>query len=216
MLNRRQFVLNSATVAGTLAVGGTSLLEMACNSATALAETEKFEPIVINVINLACVISSGLPVCGTMEQTIQNDYATVIDLWTKYLAMVTPTSTAWEGLNAAFNTFTQNTAEVFTLATGLNAPEITAIVASAEVLLSTIEALFPVAPTGASSARSARFVNRVAPLPTQIVHGKQVVNASALQGWVSDYNLKLETAHKRYPQAKVTKVKFHSKLFWVK
>jgi hypothetical protein len=210
-INRRQFIGYSSAAAATTLIGGSALFELGCSSATALAEVEKFEPLVTNVLNLACVVSSGLSICGTMEQTIQNDYSTVVDLWTKYNALVaagTATSAAWNDLNAAFNLFTQNTMEIFSLATGLNVPEITAIVAAAEVLLSTIEALFPGAPAGTTMrmAKSARF-SKSTPLPTQIdKHGRATINKDSLDNWRKEYNENVDTAHHKYPSARLQKI----------
>lgn len=172
----------------------------ACNSATALADVQRFEPVVINALNLACVISPGAGICGAMQVTVTNDYNTVVKLWADYNAAAaagTATSALWNDLNAAFATFEEDSAQIFSLGLGLNAPELTAIIAAAQVLLATIEVLFPSAPAGALRAASKKFSKyRVAGPYDQ----KWVRN------WRHDYNEKLSVAQKLHPTAKLRKV----------
>jgi len=181
------FVLSLAVAMGTMPL-------MGCNSATALADVQKFEPVVVNALVLACAISSGLPNCGTMQTTITADYNLVLQLWTDYNAAVkagTATAALWNDLNAAFTTFEKDSAAIFAAASGLNAPEVTAIVAAAQVLLGAIEALFPSSPAG--------------------VAGPSVFRASRsgnfnLKAWRKDYNEKLDIAQRMHPSVRLAKV----------
>ena len=196
--NRRQFLQSSATVAAsTMLVGATAILEVACNSTTALAEVERFEPVILNALTLACAISSGLPVCGTMQTKITTDYNTVIQLWTDYnkaVAAGTSTAAIWNDLNAAFTVFEEDSSLIFAAATGLNAPELTAIVAAAQVLLAAIEAAFPAAPAGATKA-----------MPVKFKSARQ--SNFNLGAWTKDYNNKLDIAHKMHPGVPLKKIR---------
>src|SRR5271154_5525766 len=127
--------LSMAVVMMTVAIPMATLSTTGCNSATALADVKKFEPIVINVLNLICTINPSEPICGTGLQTIEGDYTTVVQLWTDYNAAVaagTSTVAAWNILNAAFTTFENDSALIFSLGLGLNSTEVTAIVVSAQ------------------------------------------------------------------------------------
>lgn len=181
------FVLASSIAMGTMPL-------MGCNSATALADVKKLEPVLTNALVLACAIQSGLPICGTMQATITNDYNLVLQLWTDYNSAVkagTATQVLWNDLNAAFTTFEKDSASIFAAAGGLNAPEVTAIVAAAQVLLGAIEAMFPSSPSGASgpivfkASRSANF---------------------NLKAWRADYNQKLAIAQRAHPNVRLAKV----------
>lgn len=186
-----------------------------CSSTAALAEVEKFEPVVLNVLNLACVIAPSAA-CGSLQSTFSTDYNSVVQLWGEWntaVAAGTSTSAMWNDLNAAFSLLMNDSAQIFALVPGLNSPEITAIVASAQILLATIEALFPGAPAGATALRSARF-SGVKPLPIQSDHGKTTVSRPALKAWADSYNGSVEVAHQKYPSARLQKVKFH-KFLWV-
>src|SRR5580692_8224835 len=100
----------------TCAIAMSTMVTTGCSSSQALADVTKFEPVVLNVLNLACVISPGAPLCGTATALITSDYNTVIQLWTAYNANVaagTSTVAAWNDLNAAFQTFEQDSAAVF-------------------------------------------------------------------------------------------------------
>lgn len=175
----------------------------ACNSATALADVQRFEPVVINALNLACVISPASALCGTMEVTITNDYNTVVKLWGDYNSAVasgTATSALWNDLNAAFTTFENDSAQIFSLGLGLNAPELTAIIASAQVLLATIEALFPGAPASLQATsvhRSLKFSSYLSPGP---------YNSTWVKNWRHQYNNEVKTAQKLHPTAKLRTV----------
>lgn len=177
---------------------------VACNSSAALADVKKFEPVVINALVLACAFSPAAPVCGTGQATITADYNLVIKVWTDYNAAVaagTSTAAMWNDLNAAFTTFEQDSASIFTLASGLNQPEITAIVAAAQVLLGAIEALFPAAPVGATRPKSAVFAS--------VSRGRASYDKTWLKGWIADYNVKVGTAQKAHPTVKIKKVHYH-------
>lgn len=194
------------TLAATFAIMLPVAATVACNSTTALADAEKFEPIVINALNLACAISAN-PVCASTA-TITKDYNTVITLWTAYNAAVangTSTSAMWNDLNAAFIVFEQDSALVFSFASGLNAPEITAIVAAAQLLLGAIEALFPSAPAGT-------VVQVKAHLFAKYSRSANTYNADWLKEWCKDYNERVDIAHHEYPNVKLTKVHYHGKL----
>jgi hypothetical protein len=191
-------------VACSVAMGTMPLV--GCNSTQALTEVTKFEPVIINVIVLTCTISSGLPICGAMQGTVKADADLVIKLWGDYNAAVksgTSTLAAWNALNAAFVVFEADSAAIFAAASGLNSPEVAAIVAAAQVLLASIEAFFPGPPAGATSLKSAKFAR----------YGS-TVNASYtkawLNGWIKDYNAKVDAAKKMYPQAKLRKVHIES------
>ncbi len=114
---RRQFLQSSTTMAAaTSLVGMTAIFEVACSSTTALAEVERFEPVVINALTLACAINSGLPVCGSEQSKITADYNTVIQLWTDYnkaVAAGTSTVAIWNDLNAAFTVFEEDSSLIF-------------------------------------------------------------------------------------------------------
>ena len=176
----------------------------ACNSTQALAEVEKFQPVVLNTLNLACVISPGAALCSTGAALIKNDYTVVVQLWGDYntaVAAGTSTVAAWNALNAAFATFAKDSSQIFALASGLNAPEITAVVAAAQLLLGTIEAIFPNAPAGANGTKSAVF--------TASAMGHTSMNREQLKNWELDYNQKLDVASKAHPTAKVKHVHIH-------
>lgn len=171
-----------------------------CSSSQALADVERFEPVVVNALVLACTISAS-PLCGTAQVTIKNDYDNVVRLWTDYNTAVagTASSSAWNDLNAAFTVFEQDSSTIFAFGLGLNQPEVTAIVASAQVLLAAIEALFPASPVGASSTKM--FAKYGA--------AHTVYNKSWLKNWMLDYNAKVDTAKKAHKSAKLHKVYLH-------
>ncbi len=195
---RRQFLQSSTTIAAaTSLVGMTAIFEVACSSTTALAEVERFEPVVINALTLACAINSGLPVCGSEQSKITADYNTVIQLWTDYnkaVAAGTSTVAIWNDLNAAFTVFEEDSSLIFAAATGLNAPELTAIVAAAQVLLAAIEAAFPPAPAGATKA-----------MPVKFKSARQ--SNFNLGAWTKDYNNKVDIAHKLHPRVPLKKIR---------
>ena len=169
---------------------------IACNSSTALSYVKKFQPVVVNALVLSCAISSGLPICGTMQTTIDADYTLVVKLWGDWNTAVangTSTVALWNDLNAAFTTFENDSAQIFAVATGLNAPEVTAIVVSAETLLAVIESLFPSAPAATSVTSSRRFKTA---LPQNF----------NFKGWKRDYNEKIDIAHRIHPNAAIKKV----------
>lgn len=206
-MNRRNFVKYSGAALGTAAISGTALLESACNSVTALADVEKFEPVVLNVLNLVCVISPANALCSTGLAMIQNDYNTVIKLWSDYNAAVaagTNSSTLWNDLNAAFTVFEEDASQIFSLGLGLNAPEVSAIVASAQLLLAAIETLFPSAPKGATAARPSKF--------KAYAVGRSNYDVKWLEDWEKTYNGKVDVAQKAYPKAHLKKVHLHN---WV-
>lgn len=174
-----------------------------CSSSQALADVERFEPVVVNALVLACTISAN-PLCGTAQVTIKNDYDNVVKLWTDWNAAVaagTATPGLWNDLNAAFTVFEQDSSTIFAFGLGLNAPEVTAIVASAQVLLAAIEALFPASPTGVQSAKM--FAHYGA--------AHAVYNKAWLKTWASDYNAKVDVAKKLHKGAKLNKVYVHGK-----
>jgi hypothetical protein len=186
-----------------LAVGLVSVmltLGIACNSVTALSYVQRLEPVVVNVLVLSCAISSGLPICGAMQGTIKADADLVIKLWGDYNAAVaagTGAASVWKDLDAAFIVFENDSAAIFSDGLGLNAPEVTAIVSAAQVLLAAIEALFPPPPAG------------VAPGPRKFgayrmgtgKHDKAWFNK-----WKHEYNEKVEVANKLHPNAKLSQV----------
>ena len=208
MLNRRSFVKSSLAGGVALAsIGTLEIFNVACNSASVLADVEKFEPIVINALVLACAISPAAPICGTMQQTITNDYNTVVTLWTdwnKAVAAGTSTSALWNDLNAAFTVFEEDASLIFSLALGLNAPEVTAIVAAAQVLLAAIEALFPDAPKGSTAFVSKKFAKSGLSIPLKGSSPKQ--QKDWFNAWAKDYNGKVEVAQKLHPKVKLHKV----------
>ena len=174
-----------------------------CSSSQALADVKRFEPVVVNALVLACTINSTAALCGTGQATIQKDYNAVVQLWTDWntaVAAGTSTSKMWNDLNAAFTVFEQDSSAIFSLGLGLNQPEVTAIVASAQVLLAAIEALFPASPTAA--AKSAMFAKYGSP---SAVYGK-----AWMSSWAKDYNNKVDVAKKLHKKADLKKVSTHS------
>src|ERR1035438_4929068 len=181
------FVLSCAIAIGTMPL-------TACNSATALADVQKLEPVVVNALVLACAVSSGLPICGAMQSTIAADYSLVVKLWTDYNAAVkagTATQGLWNDLNAAFIVFENDSAAIFAAAGGLNVPEITAIVAAAQILIGVIETLFPASPTGTASPSKFKAMR---------------VSNFNLKAWKKDYNEKLDIAQRLHPAVRLRKV----------
>lgn len=174
----------------------------ACSSSQALTEVQKFEPVVVNALNLACVFTTS-PLCTTDEATIQNDYNSVIKVWGDYnvaVAAGTATQAQWNYLNAAFTTFELDSASVFSLASGVNQAEVTAVVASAQLLLAAIEAMFPASPVAARGP-SLFASHHVA---------NQKYNSTWLASWTKDYNNKIDAAQKSHPKLKLHKVHVHS------
>lgn len=187
-----------------MAVAMTTMVTTSCSSAQALTDVERFHPVVTDVLVLACTVSPSAALCGTAKATIENDYNLVVTLWGDYNAAVangTATPGMWNDLNAAFATFEKDSADIFALGLGLNAPEITAIVASAQVLLAAIESLFPASPTG--QAKSAVFASHAV--------GRTSYDSQWLKTWSADFNGKLDVAHKIHPSAHVEKVHYHGK-----
>jgi hypothetical protein len=186
-----------------IAVAICTIPTIACNSTQALTEVERFEPIIINALVLACAVQSTLPVCGSGQATITGDYNLVIKLWSDWNAAVangTSTVALWNDLNAAFATFEQDSAAIFAAASGLDAPEITAVVAAAQILLAAIEAAFPASPNNA--AKPAVFKAHAV--------GRTNFDAKWLANWTADYNEKLEIAHRVHPNVKLVKVHYHT------
>lgn len=195
------FTLCCAIACGTMPLAG-------CNSQTALNDVEKFEPVVLNALTLACTINAGLAVCGTMQTTITNDYNLVIKLWQDWItakANGTATLGLWNDLNAAFSVFEQDSAAIFAAASGLNAPEVTAIVAAAQVLLAAIEALFPAAPISVAD-----LLVRGTAAPSAVFKSSRAASFD-LGAWVTDYNERVDVATHLHPTAKLTKVHYHGK-----
>jgi len=174
----------------------------ACNSNFALTEVERFQPIVTNVLVLACTFTSN-PLCQSAGAKINQDVASVIQLWTAYNAAVqngTATQAIWNDLNAAFTTFEQDSAEIFALVNVVNPAhqqEISAIVAAAQVLLASIEVAFPASPS-AVTKRTAVF-RTAHPLKDKV----------AFETWEKDYNNTVNVLKKAHPKAGLKNVHFH-------
>ena len=191
------YAVAMGVMAGTVVTTG-------CNSSQALAKVEQFDPVVINALNLYCAVQPGNPVCGTAKATIQSDYNVVVQLWSDYnkaYAAGTSTVAAWNALNAAFLTFENDSAQIFSLASGLNQQEITAIVAAGELLLAAIEAVFPGAPAGTNAKAKVFAAHAV---------GRTSYDKAWLQGWIKDYNAKVGTAKKLHPGVKLDTVHLHT------
>lgn len=204
LTTRRKFFADAGIAVGTtylIGTGGLIVLESGCNSAKALGWVQKFEPVVVNVIVLACIINTGLPICGGMQATIKADADLVIKLWGDYNAIAKAggsTSAIWNDLNAAFLTFEKDSADIFAAGLGLNAPEVTAIVAAAQVLLAAIEAVFPAPPAGAQATRPSKFgAYRM---------GIGNYDRDWFNKWAKDYDSKVGVAQKLHPQAQLRKV----------
>lgn len=186
-----------------LAVGLISVmltLTTACNSVQALVEVQRFEPVITNVLVLACAISSNLPICGGMQTTIKADADLVIKLWGDYNAAVkagSATASIWNQLNAAFVVFENDSSAIFASGLGVNAPEVTAIVAAAQVLLAAIEALFPPPPAG---------VNAAGPSTFKAYRKGANYGKAWFHDWATDYNQKVDIAQRLHPNVKLTKV----------
>lgn len=182
-----------------------------CSSSQALADVERFEPVVLNALTLTCTISSASALCTTGEAKVKADYATVIQLWTDYNAAVaagTASSAKWNDLNAAFSVFEQDASQIFSLGLGVNQPEVTAIVESAQLLLAAIEVAFPSAPKTVSALRPNVFTQQVAAKQA----GKkapQTYDKTWLKNWSKDYNSKVDAAKKKHPKAKLHKIHPH-------
>jgi len=174
----------------------------ACNSNLALTEVERFQPIVTNVLVLACTFTSN-PLCQSAGAKINQDVASVIQLWTAYNAAVqsgTATQAIWNDLNAAFTTFEQDSAQIFALVNVVDPAhqqEIAAIVAAAQVLLASIEVAFPASPS--ASAKRASVFKTSAPLKDK----------AAFEAWEKDYNNKVNILKKAHPKAGLKNVHFH-------
>lgn len=176
-------------------------LTTACNSVQSLSYVRRFEPVIVNVLVLACAINTGLPVCGGMQTRIKADADLVIKLWGDYntaIAAGTSTVAAWNALNAAFTVFSNDSADIFAAASGLNAPQVTAIVASAQILLAAIEALFPAPPSGVAVAGPKKFA--------AYRLGAGNYDKAWFDSWKKDYNQKVDTTRKLYPGAKLKKI----------
>jgi len=188
----------------TCAVAMGTMVTTGCSSAQALTDVSKFEPVVIDALTLACTIDPSLPACGTGQATIQSDYNLLVKVWGDYNTAVTngtATVAQWNYLNAVFTTFEQDSSAILSAGLSLNAPELQAIVDSAQVLLAAVEVMFPSAPAGAQSAKSAVFTAKAKPA--------SVYGSAWLQGWIKDYNAKCDVAQKAHPTVKLHKVHYH-------
>jgi hypothetical protein len=177
----------------------------ACNSAALLAKVEDFQPVVIDALNLFCAIKPGETICtATFLAKINSDYTLATTLWSDYLTAVTngtATAEVYNVLNAAFQVYENDANLIFEAIPQLNNPTIAAIVAAAQVLLAAIEVMFPNAPAGAS-AKPALFRAHAI--------GQTQYTKQWLGNWITDFNQKIDTAHKAYPNVKLSKVHLHN------
>lgn len=176
----------------------------ACNSSLALTEVERFQPVVTNVLVLACTFTSN-PLCATAGAKINQDVTTVIQLWTAYNAAVqngTATQAIWNDLNAAFTTFEQDSSAIFQLANVVDPAhqqEIIAVAAAAQVLLASIELAFPAAPAAAKRVQHGRIFTTASP----------ITDKASFEAWESNYNKQISVLKKAHPKAGLKSVHLH-------
>jgi hypothetical protein len=194
-----------------LAVTPVTLITTGCNSAAVVTDIQKFAPVVVNVLELACTFTPGAPLCATGAAMLNSSITAVTNAITGYQAKVkagTATASDWNYINALFGTFEDQSASIFNLlhvSSGGTQAEALAIEASAKVLLSAIEALFPAPPAivAVASRPSARFV---ASMPSPAV----AFDSNWFKAWEKDYNRKVDAAKKANPKASLSHV--HSAL----
>lgn len=197
-----RFLALALSMIMVFSVTATTVTMTACSSSQALADVKRFEPVLVSALSLICTINASAPVCGITQGKIKADGDLVIKIWGDYnTAVANGTSTVkiWNDLNAAFTVFEEDASAIFATGIGLNQAQVTAIVASAQVLLAAIEAFFPQPPVGVTVAKSAKFAK----------YGVATGSYDKVwfSGWAKDYNAKVDVARKAYPKAKLSKVR---------
>jgi len=181
---------------------------------TVISDITKFDPVILNVLQLACAFTPSAALCATAGPALATALADLNSTLATYQAQVSAggaTVSAWNLLDAAFKVFESQTAAIFDLfrISGAAAQaEANAVALSAETLLSVIEALFPAAPAAAiaqspaamSEARTAHTKFRASLPPSGVVF----FNLSA---WQRDFNKKVSAAQKKNPTVKLAQVK---------
>lgn len=173
-----------------------------CNTALALQEVQRFEPVIVNALALACAFTSD-PLCATGQATIQTDITVVVNTWGDFNAAKAAgesTQAAWNALDAAFTTFTKDSQAIFALARIVNPAhqaDVNAAVAAAEVLLSAIEVAFPASPS-LSVTRTRAFA------VSSRIHDQQ-----SLTAWEKDYNSRIDAIKKANPSVNLKHVHIH-------
>jgi hypothetical protein len=198
-----------------------SFVTGACNSAAVIADIQKFSPVVINVLNLACVFTPAAPLCATGAALLNGTISKLLSALTTYEANVkagTATSADWNDLNAIFLTFEQQSSDIFSLlhiSNGGTQTEALAVEASAKALLAVIEALFPsapapvISPTPASAMRAMAVQPRASLFAAHLPAGV-TFDSKWLAAWEKNYNKLVDAAKKANPTAKLSHV--HSEL----
>lgn len=203
---------------------GLLIVSMACSLAQVITDVKKYEPIVVNVLNLACAISPAAALCSTGEALLNAAYTPLINLLTTYesdLKAGTATVSEYNALNAAFSTFESQSASVFALSHVFDPTaqkNAIAVVSAAQVLLSVIEASFPGPPPVVASSFAAMTPEVAKPAPKQFAAFLPVgatFNKEWLSAWLKDYNAKVKAAKSETPGAKLRQVHMHSWEIWL-
>jgi hypothetical protein len=202
-----------AVLCAALAVAP-AMVTTACNSAqvqSVVTDVSKFSPVVLNVLELACTFTPAAPECavaGPVLQKLITDLQTALATYEQQLAAGTATVSAWNVLNALFDTFETQTSVIFSLfhlSGAATQSQALSIAASGETLLSVIEALFPSAPTATKAGQfAAGNTPRQSKYASALPPGG--VAFFSLSGWQRDYNKKVDAAKKVNPKAKLSHV----------
>lgn len=193
------------------------MFALGCSTAQIISDVQRYEPVIINVLNLACVFSPAVALCTTGEAIFNSTYTLLIGLLTTYEANLkagTATVAAYNELNAALATFESNSAAILEMGHVFDPntqKEALTLVASAQTLLAVIEASFPGPPpnpavssmSDAVSATAAPRVRRFAAhLPT--VTGK--FDKHWAHEFFADYNRQVKKAQRETPRANLKTV----------
>lgn len=163
----------------------------ACNSQQVLTDLEKYSPVVINLLTVACEFTAN-PLCSTGSALISEAEQHVFTLWQAYLnaqQKSTATAALWNDLNSAVDTLISKSSDVFSLAhvvNGVHQQEVLAMATATEALLAVIEAQLPANPAPVKAMAMARAPRLATFLPKPAKSGKY--DAAWFSQWRKDYN----------------------------
>lgn len=136
-----------------------------CNAGTILTDITKFLPVVGDILQIIGAFTGAD--YTALDTKITNDAQLVTNLYNTYEQNVGSPS-AWNDLNAAFTTFTQDSSQIFTLAQVSNPAvqaKVAAMEAAAQTLFAIIESLEPAAPASVTNAVRSHKFTAYAPAP---------------------------------------------------
>lgn len=185
----------------------------ACSFAQVITDIQKYEPIVLNVLNLACVLSPAAALCATGEAVLNASYGplmTALEDYETALQKGTATVAAYNELNALFATFEGDSSNILALAHVFDPnsqKSALALVASCQTLMAVIEAAFPGPPPAA--ALSAQAMKPRPRMFAKYLPANATFDQKWLSAWLVSYNKQVAAARKETAGAKLKTVHVH-------